>query len=579
MVDKSSARQGEKLGVGSTFANYEALNTDLHQLTRALAQPPSGRNAAARRGRLPVNGRKQKQDTQLTQPNQPDAVAQQDHSVHLQKPESRHRIGLSRRKSDAAIQQDRAVESKKTSSTTQSSRGEKEPSKVETGPQFAQLEKPRVNTDKWKRFMQTIAERAHRLSIKTELPIDKDSIKAQRRRLNYNGWYIDAPKSPLEERHPVPWILLSSETAGMQGTQLLDREIENFVKWVDCSPAEKAARETIITETTQFVKDALPGVETEVFGSEKTGLATSTSDIDVRVPPDGDPRIPMRKLADRLGFYEGFICIKLRNGQYPIINMQHRITGIDVQIVSSPGTAPQQKATMEYIREFPHLRSVYMVLKTALGTRGLVDVFNGGIGSYGLLMMLVASLKRRSSNPPTSAGEQLLRFLDFYSDLNMEKYGVSASPPKLFKKHDAWELPIKDQIDAARRRGDPIRAAQWAIGQRRMYQPYLFCLQDPANPVNDLGRKSNAIKHIQQTIRVLRYTLNRDLEVMSPGEEGLTMWEGDSILLPLVGRCHEVYYERRRKVEEYGLEVMKKKEEAENAEPKESTKQTAEAAV
>jgi non-canonical poly(A) RNA polymerase PAPD5/7 len=260
----------------------------------------------------------------------------------------------------------------------------------------------------------------------------------------------------------------------------------------------------------------------------------------------------MKAIESAFSNHPDFFLVSLRNARYPIVNAQHKPTGIDIQIVGAPDTHAQREAMAHYLHSIPQLRSVYMVLKTALGIRGLVDVFNGGIGSYGLFMMLTASLQRPHSNPPRTAAESLLRFLDFYSDLNMEKYGVSVAPPKLFKKHDVFTTATKSHIDAARRRGDNIRAAQWAIGQARVYQPYLFCLQDPADPLNDLGRKSNAIKHLQTTIRVFRNTLRKYLSDGFPYVPDPVPWLDGSLLLPLVGRCHEIYHERRSKAEMQG---------------------------
>lgn len=560
--------QRETAGVGNTHANYDTLNTDLHQATKALAQPqPSKRDAVARKHR-PVNIQKDRSNTQTAQRATRNAIAEQNASANGRKPETGTQA-VQRSTRNAETQQNQPFRIRTQEPDTRESQG-KPDKRPRSGPQFASIGKFDVNTQDWQQHMQNIAKRALELSQMKVRLRDTENIELRRQRLDYHAWYIDAAKSPMEQSLAPPWTLNISETSKLPGLRILDGEIENFEKYLDCTPAEKAAREAVIAETTTFIARKIDGVNIEVFGSQKTGFATATSDIDVRLSSkegSGKPKTltePMKKLVQALNHSNDFICVVMRGAQYPIINLQHKITGIDLQIVSAPDTNSQQEAIAQYVDELPHLRSIYMVLSTAFGTRGLVNVFNGGIGSYGLLMMLVASLKRRSSNPPSTAGEQLLRFLEFYSELDMERYGVSTSPSKLFKKHDAWEMTIKDRIDAARRRGDHVRAAQWAIGQRRLYQPYLFCLQDPANPVNDLGRKSNAIKHLQKTITVLRNTLRRDLEDVAALPRTLPPWQGDSLLLPLVGRCHEVYHERRNKIENYGLEVMMK-DEAEHA--------------
>ena len=506
--------QSSKLGVGGTYANFEALKS-------ASRTPQKDKTIVSDNKSAPER---------VNPPNVPririrPAPTTKAHAKPLDEPKGRDHRGI----------------------------------------QFVKWNKKNPNTRDWQPSMQEIAKNAVQLSqVKVRLN-DTEVIGTRRTKLNYSALYIDAPKSSMESHLPLPWAVRASDVSKLQSIELLDQEIDKFAKFVDCSPAEKAAREAVISEARSMIATTLPGVESEVFGSQATGLATATSDIDIRVSVEGvtSPRHlieTMKRLLNALVESKEFMCTVIRYAKYPVISTQHTRTGIDIQIVSAPDTKEQREITAHYLEKLPHLRSIYMVLKTTFGIRGLIDVFSGGTGSYGLLMMLVASLERQSSKPPTTAGEQLLRFLDFYSDLNITRFGVSISPPKLFKKHDAWELPIKEQIDAARRRGDTTRAAQWAIGQKRLYQPYLFCLQDPANTLNDLGRKTNAIKHIQRTIFILRNHLKKDLAGPSSDITARARWTDDSILLPFVGRCHEIYHERRKKTEEYGVELIKKQQ-------------------
>jgi non-canonical poly(A) RNA polymerase PAPD5/7 len=419
-----------------------------------------------------------------------------------------------------------------------------------------------ITKNSWKSNQHDLARRAVEFSKQKVSPKDTAAIEERRRRMDYRALYVDTPNSPAAEPVPLPWRLDASDMAGREAMEILNLEIENFARYMDLTPMEAAARASVTEQVIEQIKStAGTNVGIETFGSSELGLATILSDIDLRLwfyqsskpPHPYNMKVKMEGIEYTLkNFNPDFILVSLRCSKYPIINAQHKQTGLDLQIVSAPDTNAQRQAMARYLQDIPHLRSVYMVLRMALGIRGLVDVFNGGIGSYGLFMMLVASLQRPSSKPPTTAGESLLRFLDFYSDLNTEKYGVSVSPPKLFKKHDVFTHPIKMRIDAARRRGDNIRAAQWAIAQTRIYQPYLFCLQDPADPLNDLGRKSNAIKHVQKTIRVLRASLQKSLQVEAPTAPRKPPWKEGSILLPLVGRCHEIYHDRRTRAEMQG---------------------------
>ena len=421
----------------------------------------------------------------------------------------------------------------------------------------------------WKSNQHDLAKRAFEFSKQTVSPKDTAAIDERRRQLDYPALYVDTPNSPAADPQPIPWRLDASDMAGKEAMEILNLEIENFALYIDLTPMEAAARASVTDQVVEQIKTTagtIVGVET--FGSSEVGLATILSDIDLRLwlyqpwkpPPPYVMNAKLEGIEYALKqFNPDFILVSLRRSKYAIINAQHKQTGLHVQIVSAPDTNAQRQAMARYLQDIPHLRSVYMVLRMALGIRGLIDVFNGGIGSYGLFMMLVASLQRPSSKPPTTAGESLLRFLDFYSDLNTEKYGVSVSPPKLFKKHDVFTTPTKTRIDAARRRGDNVRAAQWAIAQTRIYQPYLFCLQDPADPLNDLGRKSNAIKHVQKTIRVLRASLQKSLRTAARPVLGKPPWKEGSILLPLVGRCHEIYHDRRSRAEVQGRIAVESK--------------------
>ena len=418
----------------------------------------------------------------------------------------------------------------------------------------------------WKMLQHEVSKRALEYSKQRISPNDTATIEAGRRIMDYAALYIDTPKSPAAEPQLPPWRLSTTEMAGMEAIDVLNLEIEKFARFMDLTPMEVAARSSVSEEVAELIRTtAGNNVGIETFGSSEVGLATILSDIDMRLYfhysrkpyPPSNMIVKMEGIEYALkNFHPDFMLVSLRCARYPIINTQHKQTGLDIQIVSAPDTKAQRQAMAKYLEDIPHLRSVYMVLRMALGIRGLVDVFNGGIGSYGLFMMLVASLQRPSSKPPTTAGECLLRFLDFYCELNTEKYGVSISPPKLFKKHDLPANPTKARVNAARLRGDNIRAAQWAIGQTRRYQPYLFCLQDPADPFNDLGRKSNAIKHIQKTLRVLRASLQQSLQLKAPTALRKPPWKEQSILLPLVGRCHEIYQDRRSRAEMQGRAAM-----------------------
>lgn len=418
--------------------------------------------------------------------------------------------------------------------------------------------------------MKQIAQDAHAL-YDSEASLDNMSdadIEAIRTKLEYRGAYIPYPDSPLSHPTPLPWVLSPTDSSSMTAREALETEIHRFVEYAQCSDVERVARNAVVQEVQATIAKytSHDGCGSEVFGSEVTGLAQAASDIDMRFTSLDDPSAPPARLGPPLKHlynvmkdHPSYMCVTFRYAAFPIINAQHRASALDLQIVSAPPTTPQQQITQQYLRDLPHLRTLYTLLRAALGTRGLHDVFNGGTGAYGLFIMLAAALQRRLHAAPSSLPtltDQLQHVLSFYKTLDTEKHGLTLTPhPKLFAKHDALTQvdtkTTKQLVSAAFARKDAVRAGQWAIGQRRAFQPYLLCLQDPANPTNDLGKRGNAIKHVIETLEVLGRELARGIEKWDAGDRS-----AESLLLPLVVRCHEVDLERRRKLEEFGLRVL-----------------------
>lgn len=89
---------------------------------------------------------------------------------------------------------------------------------------------------------------------------------------------------------------------------------------------------------------------------------------------------------------------------------------------------------------------------------------------------------------------------------------------------------------------------RYKIGLVDSTQPYLLCLQDPADPLNDLGRKTFGIKHIFETIRQLRIDLMA--RMADPPKAG------ESLLEMMVGPSYAMLKGRRKILEDYGSRFL-----------------------
>ncbi|KAL1640131.1 hypothetical protein SLS58_007245 [Diplodia intermedia] len=375
---------------------------------------------------------------------------------------------------------------------------------------------------------------------------------------DYLGQYVE----PLHDRDDVrdedlPWFA-SSLRSGATSMERLRAEIEAFTKYVQPTPEEHAGRLAVVDQTRETWSRFVSGqgrkvqhLQLEIFGSQRTGLATATSDIDFRIyNPEVEKESDAKKapkyrrrneytstLQQVFPFYEkdeNFMLVFLRHARYPLISMQHAPTSVDVQLVSSNDTAHAREVAAKYMEELPAIRTLYMLFRHMLEIRGLCDVFRGGIASYSIFYMIAAGMKLGPPAAHDDPATQLLAVLDFYSDFDATSNWISLAPLAIWPKVENKPVQSKNEKRTL--------ATQRRIGLQNEDQPYLFCLRDPADDTNDLGRKTFNWKHLQETLKTLRKELYQKLE----------RDDGSLLLTPLVGRSFELMEARREQLVAFG---------------------------
>jgi non-canonical poly(A) RNA polymerase PAPD5/7 len=286
--------------------------------------------------------------------------------------------------------------------------------------------------------------------------------------------YIGGTLEPRVHPTPVnesqlPWSLHASERS-MQGidrsetlhtiialnllTQQLRLavEMDRFYEYTRPNHYEKIARKHLIEQVQRNALKTLPNHVLELFGSERTGLALPTSDIDLRLttkeemekrtmsglPPTSTERFALKRDLGKLygqmrRLNTIYTSVEIRHARYPLISLQDVVSSLDVQIVLSNDTSRSRWFTKKYMEEYPYLRQLYFVIKTIFDMRGLTDVFTGGIGSYSLLMMIVASI-RGMPHGNHDAVSGLINFLRFYCDFDYTRTGIQIEPWWIFDK-------------------------------------------------------------------------------------------------------------------------------------------------
>ncbi|KAL1595157.1 hypothetical protein SLS60_009845 [Paraconiothyrium brasiliense] len=374
----------------------------------------------------------------------------------------------------------------------------------------------------------------------------------------YKGALVRPLQSPVfvpEQKYP--WAAKSSR-ANIDAMSRLNREINDFYEYAKPSRTELFARKNLVEQVRADVRQHLPNHILEVFGSERTGLALALSDIDLRLvkrdelnqnvsdklPTSTERKRLLKILYDiRYQVFDGknpsstkYILPALRHSRYPLVSVQDKGSGLDVQVVSSNNTAGQRDFIQRYMKEYPYLRQTYAVIKTIFDQRGFSDVFRGGFGSYPLFMMIVASLQNQPNQRRDAAGA-LLNFLYYWAYFKTSEHGVSIAPPEYFDKK---ENPILT---------DSLKL-KLSEGNFKPLPDYMLSLRDPADKTNDLGRKGSVILHVQSTLRYLTAHMIKTLNSNNT----------PSLLAPLVGEVYGRDRARREKLSAHGSWIQRRVE-------------------
>ncbi|KAI9658300.1 MAG: hypothetical protein M1821_002433 [Bathelium mastoideum] len=411
------------------------------------------------------------------------------------------------------------------------------------------------------------------------------------------------------------------------GQVRLQAEVFAFQRWYRPNKVERLARAAVSRAVEDFVTDSLKAPSVVAYGSSTNSMDSLTSDLDFALVDRSEvdqhrhhskqkkngKRLfaKLWKLYRRRSIHgKEFTLPKLRHGRHPLLALNHRDSGTEVQIVAAD--VSQQSWVDDYRDGYLAFRSVVFVVKAILEARKLTEVYNGGIGGYTILAMVAASFRHHPELAKDDTAGHLMAFLDFYSNFDTTKYGIDLTTPEIFEKtgrrpaapktkglkdqeHDNLAGSVetgdidteeaaleeegmdeqqdvsdidpletssnnipnttepkdsKEQTSDASPTQNKVLAGRSIIAQTKRSQPYLLCLQDPADPTNDLGRKSYAIRNILATFRHLRGVLQRGMDEDNQGRKIPTLRlpreMQPSLLMPLVGPtfCADVTYRR-----------------------------------
>lgn len=247
----------------------------------------------------------------------------------------------------------------------------------------------------------------------------------------------------------------------------LHDEILDFCKYISPRPSEEAMRNEVVQRVRNVIQNKWPEVMVEVFGSFNTGLYLPTSDIDIVVLGKW-PVIPLFAVESELRRAEitvpGSLMV-LDKTSVPIVKFTDRFTEVKVDIsFNMQSGLLSAKKIKAFLKQYPLLDKLVMIIKQFLYQRNLNEVYTGGIGSYSLILLIVSFLQHhprvKAESEDANLGILLTEFFELYGrNFNYVKVGINVEGTGSY--FNKMEHGMSDST---------------------------LCIIDPADPTNNVGR-------------------------------------------------------------------------------------------
>lgn len=202
--------------------------------------------------------------------------------------------------------------------------------------------------------------------------------------------------------HDVPW--LRRELHQIHPNLRLHEEIIAFYKFIQPTDSEIETRNKILARISQDIKEFDGKLEINVFGSYASGFMLPGSDIDICIQ---DLRFQTREtqidllecIAELLTSRKTIVNLeKVFHARVPIIKFKDAEFGQKCDISINNNGHEAVGVVQKYSDRYPAFKFLLPILKLYLKQRGLNEVFNGGLSSYSLSLLLISHLQHHITN-------------------------------------------------------------------------------------------------------------------------------------------------------------------------------------
>ncbi|EST06226.1 PAP/25A-associated [Kalmanozyma brasiliensis GHG001] len=288
-------------------------------------------------------------------------------------------------------------------------------------------------------------------------------------------------------RH-TPWSADVDWNKCKNGAEALHRELIAFDYWMAPTAAEHETRCMVIELISRAIKSQFRDAEVHPFGSQETKLYLPQGDLDLVVVSNS-----MANLRTQNALRTMAACLRRHNlatdvqviakAKVPIIKFvtTYARLKVDISLNHTNGLTTASYVN-SWLRKWPHIRPLILVVKHLLMQRGMSEVFSGGLGSYSVIIMVISFLQlhpkvqRGEIEASRSLGVLLLEFLELYGkNFGYDNCGISV-----------------------RGRGGYFSKARRGWKDER--RPFMLCIEDPHDPSNDISKGSFGIINVRSTL-------------------------------------------------------------------------------
>ena len=299
---------------------------------------------------------------------------------------------------------------------------------------------------------------------------------------------------------------------------MLHEEILDFFDFMQPTLNDKQMRDDLVQRIRTVTKELWPDSEISVFGSYETGLWLPNSDLDIAVltsNPESTEEM-INSLAQKLCLL-GMISEmdRILSATVPILKFKDKVSGVYVDVCfNTENGVVGANIVKSYLARYPEAKYLVCVIKYFLKQRALNDTYSGGIGSFLLFCMVIASIQHHPSRRLDKScfyrftlGHYLVFFLKLFGEeFNYEQNGISIKGEGVFFKKSTKPWILNDR----------------SVG---------LAVECPQNPETDLGKCSFAIDTVKKALSHAYKLLCAQSKKIAPTPLGLIIRVDETVVM------------------------------------------------